>query len=200
MGLTTADYTAQLQALLPPGLAWTRRADAVLTHLLAAFAAALAEVDSRSISIVGEADARSPLEMLPDWERVCGLPEICSAALESTLQERRSAVAAKLTAIGGNSKAYFMAMAESMGYTVEIDEFRPFLTGVNRCGDQLGGGHAVRYCWRVRVTGPRYTAFIAGGSRVGDKLGKLDRAVDLECKFNRLKPAHTRLIFSYEGV
>lgn len=189
-----------LQALLPSGLPWPRSSQAALTQLLAALAEELDRVDARGADLIDEIDPRSTLELLADWERVCGLPDACSAELATTLQERRAALVEKLTSVGGSSKAYFMALAEAMGYTVEIDTFRPFIAGVGRCGDALGGSHAVRHQWRVRVTGARYTAFRAGASQCGDLLGKIVRADDLECKFKRLKPAHTHLIVSYEGA
>lgn len=200
MGLSAAAYRTQLQALLPPGQAFPRDPAATLSKLLEAFAAEFARIDLRADQLLDESDPRGALELLEDWERVCGLPDSCSAALATTLQERRAAVVALLTAQGGSSRAYFVALASSMGYAVEIDEFRPFIAGINRCGDQLTGGHSVRYQWRVRVTGPRFTPFRAGASQCGDLLGKIARADDLECKLKRLKPAHTNLIVSYEGV
>lgn len=200
MGLTAAAYRSQLQALLPPGDAWPRAVDATLTKLLDAIAEELARIDSRALNAVDESDGRMALELLADWERVCGLPDSCSASMAITLQDRRGAVIAKLTALGGASRAYFIALAASMGYTIEIDEFRPFIAGLNRCGDILSGGHSVRYQWRVRVPNARYTSFRSGSSQCGDLLGKIARAEDLECKLNRLKPAHTHLIFDYEGA
>lgn len=200
MALTGADYLAQLQALLPTGAAWSREPDAALTALLKALADEFARADLRTDQLIVEADPRSALELISDWERVTGLPDSCSGTLATTLQERRDAVVSRLTAIGGASRAYFIAVADRLGYAVEIDEFRPFIAGINRCGDLLGGGHAVRHTWRVRVTGPRYTAFRAGVSQCGDLLGEIDRADDLECMLQRLKPAHTRLIVSYSGA
>lgn len=198
--MTASAYLAQLQALLPLGSAWQRNAAATLTRLLGALAEELARVDARADDVINESDPRSTLELLADWERVCGLPDACGAELATTLQERRATVLTKLTSLGGTSKAYFLALATAMGYTIEIDEFRPFVAGLNRCGDRLNGGHAVRYQWRVRVVGPRYTPFRAGVSQCGDLLGKITRAEDLECKLKRLKPAHTNLIVSYEGA
>ena len=193
-------YLAATQALLPLGRAWSRRIDNTLTKLLTAFSEEFARVDGRAVDLRNEADPRSARELLPDWERVCGLPDVCSAGLATTVQERRAAVVAKLTAQGGASKAYFISLALQLGYVIEIDEFRPFVTGLARCGASLNGGHTVRHQWRVRVTGPRYTAFRTGTSQAGDMLGKIARASDLECKLKRLKPAHTRLIVSYKGA
>jgi len=200
MALTGANYLAQLQALLPVGAAWSREPDAALTALLQALADEFARADLRADQLIIEADPRSALELISDWERVTGLPDSCSGTLATTLQERREAVVAKLTAIGGASRAYFTSVAERLGYTVEIDEYRPFISGLSRCGDLLNGGHPVRHTWRVRVTGPRYTAFRTGVSQCGDLLGEIDRADDLECTLQRLKPAHTTLIVSYEGA
>lgn len=198
--MTVAAYLAQLQALLPPGLAWPRARGSTLTSLLEALAAEFARADARAWKLIDESDPRSALELLTDWERVGGLPDACSAELATTIQERRAAVVAQLTAIGGASPAYFTALAAAMGYAIAIDEYRPFVTGLGRCGDRLNGGHAVRHQWRVRVSGPRYTPFRTGASQCGDLLGKIVRAEDLECKLKRLKPAHTRLIFAYEGA
>lgn len=167
---------------------------------LQAEAAALDAAQALAAVLLDEADPRLALVLLADWERVLGLPDTCAAQIATTLQERRAAIVAKLTAVGGASRAYFLEVAASMGYTVEIDEFKPFIAGINRCGERLGGGHAVRYAWRVRVTGARYTPFRTGASQCGDLLGKIARAEDLECKLKRLKPAHTHLILSYEGV
>ena len=200
MGMTPTDYRMQLQALLPPGDAWPRRADALLTKLLSALAEELARLDARSEQLLGEALPESALELLADWERVVGLPDACSAELATTVAERRQNVVSILTQQGGSSRAWFIAFAARLGYTVEIDEFRPFIAGISRCGDRLLGGHAVRHTWRVRVIGPRYTPFRTGSSQCGDRLGKITRAEDLECRLKRLKQAHTHLIVSYEGV
>lgn len=193
-------YVDQLQSLLPQGRAWPRQSDAVLTSMLYVIASELVNTESRANLLIEESDPRTTFDMLVDWEDMAGLPDNCSEAA-NTLEERYAALLQKLTNTGGQSIAFFQAVAESLGYVdIEIEEFRPFLAGVNRCGDLLGGGHEVRYYWRVRVPDARLTYFRAGLGRAGDTLMKISKAVDLECIFNRLKPAHTELIFSYEGV
>lgn len=200
MGMTADAYREQLQALLPLGDAWPRRPDALLTKLLAALAEELARVDARSDQLLSEALPAAALELLSDWERVAGLPDACSAELATTFAERRQNVVSVLTQQGGASRAWFIAFAARLGYEIEIDEFRPFITGLSKCGDVLNGGHSVRHTWRVRVSGARYTPFRAGASQCGDLLGKITRAEDLECRLKRLKQAHTNLIISYEGA
>lgn len=198
--MTATAYRKQLQALLPFGIVWPRRPDATLTKLLDGIAEELARVDSRADDLLSNAFPAGALEMLPDWERIVGLPDACSTELANTIAERRKNVVSKLTERGGCSRAWFIAFAAKLGYTIEIDEFRPFIAGISRCGDRLNGAPSVRYTWRVRVIGPRYTPFRTGASQCGDLLGKITRAEDLECQLKRRKQAHTNLIVSYEGA
>jgi uncharacterized protein YmfQ (DUF2313 family) len=193
-------YAHQLQALLPVGDAWPRHPDALLPRMLAAWAEELARIDARGEQLISEALPSDTLELLSDWERVAGLPDPCGAELATTVEERRANLIVKLTMQGSASLAWFQALAATLGYIVEIDEFRPFIAGLSRCGDRLWRGHSVRHNWRVRVSSTRATRFRAGVSQAGDRLLKITRAEDLECTLKRLKPAHTDLIFYYQGV
>lgn len=200
MSLTQEQYLQQLMALQPTGAALPAEADSTWGQLLAAMAKGLADVDARADDLVAESDPRSALEMLPDWERVTGLPDDCSLDAD-TLQERRAAVVAKLRSTGGQSVAYFQALAESLGYEVVITEYRPFVCGISHCGeDALNGDHDVRYVWDVLVLGPRLTWFRVGESECGvDHLLEISTAEDLECLLRRFCPAQTTLIIGYGG-
>lgn len=204
MGMTfeqkVQKYRIQMQQLLPQGKAWPRSADAKLTTLLNATAKEPARIEMRMEQLLKEADPRTASTLLPEWEEFAGLPDSCSQSIATTLQERRQAVVAKLTMRGGQSKPYFLHLAEKLGYQVAIKEYRPFTCGRSKCGDNLSGPAVNRFVWKCDVTGPRVTRFKCGASRCGEKLGKISRAEDLECKFNKLKPAQTKLIFGYTGV
>lgn len=200
MGDKAAAYTALLQALLPSGAAWPRDDGAVLTQVLGAMADGMARIDDRAVDLVNEADPRSTMEMIGGWERVAGLPDACSAGINTTLQERRAALVARLTATGGQSVGYFAALIAILGYSATIEQFRPAICGIARCGRRLDGPASVRHTWRVTVHGPRATRARTGQSQAGDKLVKITRAEDLACMLHRLKPAHTTLILAYEGA
>lgn len=192
-------WLSALSDLLPPGQAWTRDPYSVLMRLLGTAAEAFAKVEERAGALIEEADPRSTQEMLGDWEALSGLPDDCST-LAGTASERRRAVAMKIIGIGGQSREYFTALARALGYDIVITEYRPFIAGLSRCSrDYLSGGHIVRHIWRVTVRGPRLTWFRAGASRCGERLLSVESAADLECVFRRLKPAHTHLVFAYEG-
>ncbi|MDR1276373.1 MAG: DUF2313 domain-containing protein [Candidatus Accumulibacter sp.] len=190
-------YRVSLQALLPQGLAWPRQPDAVLTRLLAAFAEEFARVDTRAKGLIAEAIPSTTTELLADWERVVGLPDECSTEVDTTLEERRRTLVAMLTRPVGATRDFWISQAVLQGYSITIDEFRPFVAGLSRCGHQLWGGAAVRHVWRVRVHGVRYTPFRAGVSRCGERLGKISFANGLECRMRKYKQAHTTLIFDY---
>jgi uncharacterized protein YmfQ (DUF2313 family) len=198
MRATEKEYLTVQQGLLPPGAAWPRDPEATLTGVLFGCAPEFARTHNRALDLVEEADPRTTREMIGDWERCVGLPDECTGIEASTLSARRKAVVAKLTYRGGQSRAYFQGLIELLGYNATIREYRPFVCGLGRCGDRLGGGHEVRYYWRVTIHGPRVTLFRTGVSTPPDKLGAIDYAEDLECLLTRLGPAQAQLIFAYE--
>lgn len=71
-------YLDQLLALLPPGAALVREPGSPLVRVLGVTAAELARVDARAEQLLLEADPQETAEMLSDWERALGLPDICN--------------------------------------------------------------------------------------------------------------------------
>lgn len=172
MAMSAGDWLAQLQALLPSGLAWPRDPDATLTAVLRGWAVELAQV---------ELDAKTHLDaLLPDsaqttylvdWERVLGV-------------YGREAVLAQLAARGGADKAYFIALASRLGRTVtQIQDNlvgkRGGMFANSPCNNGLHQFNDA-FLWRVTLEG-------AGP------------APALEALFKRLKPAHTAVEFIYLG-
>lgn len=195
MGLTATDYLAQLQALLPQGPAWPRDAEAELTRLLAAWADELARVDGRAADLVEEADPRTTAELLADWERVAGLPDACVEALGlgQTTAQRRAALVAKLTTIGGQSAAYYIALAASLGYAITVTEFD--LHDVEDNVEHPLTGTPWQFAWQVNAAEDTI-GVLAVTDTVEDPLAWWGNEL-LECVINRLKPAHTHVLFAY---
>lgn len=196
MALTAAEYLAQLQALLPQGFAWPRQADAALTKLLLAWADELARIDGRAADLVEEADPRTTAELLADWERVAGLPDSCVVAygVTQTAAQRRDALVAKLTTIGGQSAAYYIALAARLGYTITITEYKTF-TVRSKVNDPLND-LPWRFVFTVNAplnTVRRFTV----RSAVNEPLAAWGNEL-LECVISRLKPAHTHVLFAYQ--
>lgn len=190
--MTADDYLSQLQALLPRGAAWTREEEANVTLYLLAVADELARVDGRASILIDESDPRTTSEMLTDWERALGLPDPC-ITIAQTVTQRRLAVLNKLTTIGGQSRAYFIALAATLGQTITITEFHPW--HVNDHVNENINGLDWRFAWQVNgVENP--VTYWKVTDAVNDPLAVWDN-VALECMFNRLKPLHTILLFNY---
>lgn len=200
--LDSDDFLDALQALLPPGRALPRTPDAMLTKLLHGSADLQAYFHAR-LADLSEKEAFPPWaeELLSDWEAALGLPNPCITTTQ-TVAERQLAVEAQLTDPGGQSRARYIALAAALGYSISITEYRPFVCGRSQLGiDQLLGDETCRFVWKASVPLARTSYFHCGVSQLGiDPLLHIARADDLECKLNSLKPAHTELVFDYQGA
>lgn len=198
MGMTPDDYLTQLQALLPPGAAWTREPDASLARLLHAFADALARIDARGDDLLREADPREARELLPDWLRTFGLPDECTpAGAFDTLAEQRDALVQRVTARGGATAQYVIAVAAGIGFAITIEELRPARFGQAMFGRDFFAPAETIFVFYVHA--PATTVRLArfGNARFGESLGASSPNLALECAVNRVKPAHLLTYFKY---
>lgn len=185
------DYYGLLLALRPTGPAWPTD-DA----LLRAVADGLARAHSRALALMDEADPRVTLEMLDAWERNAGLPDACTGPAVG-LAERRRRLAAQITARGGQSRAFFIALAASMGFPgCTVTEFAAFTCG-SACDAALNSADAGwPLTWRLNVP-------VTAGAVNFDVQSGCDEALrgwgsaTLECVIRRAAPAHTAVLFGY---
>lgn len=149
-----------------------------------------------SMSINDISGAVTPLfadGLLADWERMLDL----TPGEDDSWQQRLEAVLIKLAETGGLSRAYFIKLAATAGYTITIDEFEPFRAGVSRAGETLYVPEII-YVWAVHVkSSVSIYYFRAGTSLPGERLSTFGNKV-LESIFESLKPAHTYCYFTYE--
>lgn len=98
---------------------------------------------------------------------------------------------------GNGGIPYFIRLAAAAGYTITISEPQPFRAGVNRAGDRLAR-EDIMWVWWVDVAAQSQTVwrFRAGSGTAGSRLSQYSDAV-IESLFNRLKPAHTAIRFTY---
>jgi uncharacterized protein YmfQ (DUF2313 family) len=143
--------------------------------------------------LLNEIYADQTYSLLTDWERVCGL----IPATDAQLQGRRDAVVQKLRDIGGLSRAYYISLAATLGWTITIDEYLPFMSGWARSGD-VDYDEDVCWIWRVNVAGNAAYSFRSGLSVAGEGLTWWTANDILEALIDELKPAHTAVIFNYE--
>ena len=187
-------YVEQALALLPNGPAWPKGPKSVLYKVLSALSDGFLAMHRRAGDLLREMAPIGTVELLPDWERVLGLPDDCAPAAV-TVNERRGTVLQRLRAMGGQSRAYFIRAASALGFDILIEEFRPFQIGTGRAGDPVDG-LPWRFAWRI--FGPETTQrfFRAGESAAGEPLSLFGNEI-LECAIERLKPAHTIVHFAY---
>jgi len=195
MGMSETEYLAQARALLPPGPAWPRDQQAYISRLLLGLSVEFARVDARASSLLNEADPRSTVELLIDWERVAGLPDGCllDAGFVPSTEQRRASLVSRLTMQGAQSLTYFGELAASLGYMVTVSEFDVF--DVNDDVSDLIYGVAWAHVWQVQSVLNQPVSFFVT-STVADPLASWSN-VALECVLNRFKPAHSVLLFSY---
>lgn len=196
MGLRVDPYKRMLAALLPPGRAWVIESGKVLEKLLAGIVVEFARIDRRGRDLLEEADPRTTVELLPEWEASFGLPDSC-AGLFAGVEERRQQLLQKITTGGGQSIPFFIQVARNFGYEVTITEYRRFRAGRSHAGDRCYGNAWIFY-WQMNAQDYELTRFRAGQARAGDRLATWGNDI-LECIFRRLKPSHTEVLFSYGG-
>jgi uncharacterized protein YmfQ (DUF2313 family) len=205
------DYTSALASLLPVGQAWPREPESVLMRAVRGLANIFGFVDSRAADLLErESDPRTTIDLMPEWERAFGLPDKCLAE-PLTIGDRRAALLTRITMMGGQSREFFIALAGAIGYTIYITEYRPFMVGIDRVGDNRDfntgepdyffGPPENRFYWTVHVGGARLTWFRVTASETGiDPHLRIGLATDLECLLRRYKPAHTEIIFDYSSL
>lgn len=195
-----ADHAQMLRQLLPRGAAWDFAPDGTFSRLLEALAAEFSQIDVRAIELMDEADPRTALETLIDWERVAGLPDACTGQPDN-VRERQIALVEKLTSVAGQRPTDFIDLAARIGFEIDIEEHCPLRTGFrvgDRCKDE-----AWAFAWTVIVQpfdGAGRPVLAIAHFKVGDPVGTRVRgfgSLDLECVIRRAAPAHTNVIFAY---
>jgi uncharacterized protein YmfQ (DUF2313 family) len=210
-----AEYAWGLSGLLPQGIAWPRWAEALQQMVVYGLAGIFGYADGRADDLlVRESDPRTTIELLPDWERNWGLPDPCYDG-PSTIGERQKALVQRMTLLGNQSRQFYIDQAAYIGYTIVISEYRPFMVGVDRCGDNRTvmadgsisqwpcqiGPPTIRFAWTVHVGTRKLVWFRSASGQAGiDPHLRIDLALDLECVIRRWRPAHTEVLFDYSTL
>lgn len=196
------DYGRSIQALLPPGKAWTRRADANLTKLCTALGGTFARLDAAVTEALTEASPDQATLFIDDWETALGLPDECIGQLPD-IASRRALAFARDTDDGHITPQDMVDLALTLGYVVTVDEHRGRYYGVHpvtglRQGVIGGsyGGYAWNYVWDVvaPVTTIRRRTY---GSAYGNPYRTWGNA-ELECEIRGVAPAHGFVRFIYQ--
>lgn len=193
---TAEEYLGQFQQLLPRGRIWHRGWGVVQAADLLALMPTWVRLTLRANDVIPQTFPCTTVDMLPEWEATLGLPDPCTGPL-SSVQLRTAAVCAKFDARGGQSREYFIHLAASLGFQIQIQTFVPFYAGRGRAGDHCYG-EAWAYAWRVIVqSAALITWFRAGQSAAGEPLADWGHNL-LQCVFAEYAPANTIIIWAYQ--
>lgn len=149
-----------------------------------------ARLDRRGEDLIAETDPRSTTELLPEWERVLGLPDECSI-LSATLPARRQSAHYKLTGVGGLDAASIIRAAAVLGYTITIDELDMARADAIAGLDTTNGRW--RFVWWVNVDAR--VEYFSTLSRVDERLATYPPLTELVCRVRAISPAHTHAVF-----
>jgi uncharacterized protein YmfQ (DUF2313 family) len=172
-----------VQRLLPPGPIWDLSTQPELEAAARAMVGEVAAGHNAIRLLVAQAFPSTITYLLDDWIADLDLPWPCGS-LPATDAGKRAAIAGRLAAQGGQTPAYYVAVAEAAGVAINIVERpkgQPFRLGLSRLGIDRFGSEAQLHEWEVQspASTPSETRSL------------------LECLINAFKPAHTVVIYTY---
>jgi len=151
------EYRDAYLELLPQGQAWPKHAiDSVLWQVCDGLNNYWGYVDGRAADLLEiESDPRQTVELLPDWERNWGLPDPCYSAPQ-TIDARHAELLFRMTMLGTQSRQFYIDFAKRIGYDITISEYRPWMVGIDCCGDSrvYGDGTFMQDQWGRPICDP----------------------------------------------
>lgn len=189
------DFLSAFLRLLPRGRAWSADPNSVEAQSLEPLMPVYQRQAARAAYLLQDAFPVTPIELLPEWEDTLGLPDPCAGPSPS-LQVRQQQVAARFVATGGQTTAYFINVAASLGYAITIAEFAPSRFG--RAFGQAFANTDWAYTWSVNAPTFSIERFTFGRNQFGTAFSSWSNRV-LQCELQRIAPAHTILNFTYIG-
>ncbi|MDI2091634.1 putative phage tail protein [Commensalibacter oyaizuii] len=169
---TAKNFRNALLNLLPMGPIWSRTQGGMIWIWANIIGESYARNSERALELLKVAFPATATELLEEWEKTVGLPDLCIGAV-TDLKQRQMLVVDRLVSSVDSSMDFYISYAKQyLGFDITIDQYSPFRFGT-RFGQPFGSeewGHT----WRIK--------------------SKQDLAF-LPCIFNRMAPAHTWLIY-----
>lgn len=170
---TADDYAGAALALLPRGPAWSNDPTSVQGRTVGALAQSLTRNDAAASQLLVDAFPTTADALLAEWEATLGLSG------EGTADQRRSRVVARLIGAGGQSRARYIALAGTLGFTIAITVHAPLRVGHFVAGMAVHGSIWINV-WRVTILA---------------NLGGLSPAT-LKSELDAVRPAETTIILA----
>jgi uncharacterized protein YmfQ (DUF2313 family) len=175
---TTQQLTQQFMTLLLRGECWPKSTNSNWYALAYALMPVMQVMTSNAAMVLNQSVPDAVFNMITEWNESLGLPDPCLGPNPTILQQQQQ-ILAKFIGNGGQSRDFYISYAALLGYTVQIQEFLPWLVGIYRPGMPVPSGNAGNV-WVVSVDTP-------------------GPAPILECELKNIIPAQTTVLFSYPG-
>lgn len=190
---TIEGWVEATYALMPPGqVVWPRDPASRWGKLLGVIAEERRLRHDRKLTLLdSESFPSTALELLPEFEKVAGLPDPCRP-LPGTLAQRRAELIDQFFADHVPTKQLMLDLAKKAGWNVEIHEQQDFVAGLSLAGEPVGESDFV---WIVYLIDASIAFFHAGSNVAGDVLFTFPDISTLECVLRRAAPAHTQVYF-----
>lgn len=179
----------------PQGWAWSQDGASTTAKVYLPMAQLLADFEAQADLLLIETNPRNATQLLPDYERVLGPDPCMRDAAGLAVDDRQRLAYQRWTARGGQSVAYFIALAASLGITIVIAEQVVAECGVSVCGDDLAL-EGEQFCWLVTLPTQRLIDAECGVTECGAALGDFVPSL-VECVIRQSAPAHTQPVFNY---
>lgn len=193
---TINEHTQSLADHLPNGKGFiAKNQDGTnFRRFLRGLAFELQRIESTFIYTTQQYDPQTTTDFITEWESAVGIPDDCFPGTED-LQTRRKHVVVKLLSSGANTAQDFIDIAAFLGFDItisyldEVEFYPPYDVPITL----ITGVPESRFIWIVTGAGvvpnvPPYDVpfSLSSGTSV------------IQCLFNKLKPAHTRIIYRNE--
>lgn len=163
-----------------------------LEKLAAALTDEFARIEDRMFDLIDERQPSKTTELITDFENEFDLPEV-GTELGSTLDERRSDIITRLTAIGGQHKGYYIDIVDNMTENstgrIYIGEFTPLWVDEAYAGSYCGDQKVIFY-FAVGILRTRYSIPGNTGTYFFEIIPEL---------IDKYKPAHTIALYNFYG-
>ena len=195
---TTDQVQDGLVSLFPPGWAAGNQPGDYEVALYRPIAAEIGTIEASMYAMLPQIDPRGAAQLLPDWERMLGIPnDPCLAANPITDTVTRGLLAyERLTNAGTICAGYFENLALQLGETITITEAAAYCCSDYECAAAELVVPPENCSFLVTLPATGVTNFECGVSTCDDSLGLFNRGI-MECIISNGAPLYATPYFSY---
>ena len=186
MARTGEQYRKLLSSLLPKGVFWNKFLNSFMQKTVYGMADELSRIEGRAEDLYDEKDVRTAVELLPEHEEDFGLPDE-GDSISTITSKRQDELHAAFLNVGQQFKQFYIDIAAALGYTITIEEFTPFWSGLGGAGDPCGIQNNLFY-WRVLIDLDSVT--YSSEVNITKLINKISKSM----------PGHTHLLFEFSGA